>query len=85
MNDINQELKGIEQPAHTPLKPLYRYTYSSGFFQNSISPKKLVDDKLRFSIHRRMYRIKKGVEECKGFLTKSKFKPMGFKGGKISA
>jgi hypothetical protein len=72
-----------------PLTETYKFLqqphYSSGYFHSSLSPKRLNDDSLRFSLHRRMFRLKKGAEECKGFLIKSKFRPKGFRGGKVTA
>lgn len=65
--------------------PVERFHSTNKCFKTSLSPKKIVTNKQYMSLHRRMLRVRKGVEESRSFLVRSKFKPVGFKGSKVTA
>jgi hypothetical protein len=65
--------------------PVERFHSTNKCFKTSISPKKIVTDKQHISLQRKILRTRKGVEESRSFLIRSKYKPAGFKGCKLTA
>lgn len=83
--DHSNDREGTRSSARLSFQPTEKFHSTNQCFKTSLSPKKIVSDKQHISLHRKILRTRKGAEESRSFLIRSKYKPTGFKGCKLTA